>query len=240
MSKIKLPNGFKLNDNIGVHLQIAGIERQTVDEFEECKNGLPDWWHDKGNQLFLARNTRPPSVAYDTTFGPPSGAQIIINKSDVVPHLIVWGLRPFVSIGTNVRFPDSVIACGGLSTVIVDDNTVSTCRSMINCRNGGLVYVGKNGLWASDVSVWTDDMHAILDNTTKKRLNCFGGRIILEHKIWLCEEARIIGDVRIGTNSIIGTRSIVTRDIAAYSLAAGSPAKIIRDNVTWSADDLPP
>ena len=39
--------------------------------------------------------------------------------------------------------------------------------------------------------------------------------------------------VTIGRNSIIGANSVVTRDIPPYSIAVGSPARVVR---TWSRE----
>ena len=51
--------------------------------------------------------------------------------------------------------------------------------------------------------------------------------IILEDNVWLGSTCIIIGGVTIGKNSVIGTGSIVTKDIPANVLAAGNPAKVI-------------
>lgn len=44
--------------------------------------------------------------------------------------------------------------------------------------------------------------------------------------------ATILDKIKIGANSIIGAGSVVTRDIPDGVIAYGSPAKIIRDNIT--------
>ncbi|MFC7000871.1 acyltransferase [Pseudobowmanella zhangzhouensis] len=54
------------------------------------------------------------------------------------------------------------------------------------------------------------------------------GDIILERDVWLGSGVRVLPGVRIGRGSIIGTGSVVTQDIPANVLAAGSPARIIR------------
>jgi acetyltransferase-like isoleucine patch superfamily enzyme len=51
--------------------------------------------------------------------------------------------------------------------------------------------------------------------------------------------ALVRANARIGHNSIIGAKSFVTRDIPPNSLAAGTPAKVIRSGVTWSGEDSP-
>jgi acetyltransferase-like isoleucine patch superfamily enzyme len=42
--------------------------------------------------------------------------------------------------------------------------------------------------------------------------------------VWIAADATVLRGVSIGDHSIIGTRSLVTRDIAAHTLAYGAPA----------------
>ncbi|MDO8773944.1 MAG: DapH/DapD/GlmU-related protein [Burkholderiaceae bacterium] len=47
-------------------------------------------------------------------------------------------------------------------------------------------------------------------------------------KVWIGEGAMILPGVSIGEGAIIGAGAIVTKDIPAYSIAAGNPAKVIK------------
>lgn len=48
------------------------------------------------------------------------------------------------------------------------------------------------------------------------------------NNVWIGCEATIMPGVSIGDGAIIGTRSVVTKDVAPYSIFAGNPAKEIR------------
>ena len=52
--------------------------------------------------------------------------------------------------------------------------------------------------------------------------------IIIEDDVWIGTSAIILKGVTISRGSIIGAGSIVTKDIPEYSIAIGSPAKVIR------------
>ena len=52
------------------------------------------------------------------------------------------------------------------------------------------------------------------------------GDIVLEDDVWLGASVIILPNVRIGKCSVIGTGSVVTKDIPAYSVAIGTPAKV--------------
>ena len=52
--------------------------------------------------------------------------------------------------------------------------------------------------------------------------------VILEDNVWLAARVIVLPGVTIGTNSVIGAGSVVTKDIPPNVLAAGIPAKVIR------------
>lgn len=52
--------------------------------------------------------------------------------------------------------------------------------------------------------------------------------IVLGNDIWIGADSLIMGGITIGDGAIVGAGSIVTKDIPAYAIAVGSPAKIAR------------
>jgi len=54
------------------------------------------------------------------------------------------------------------------------------------------------------------------------------GDITVGNDVWLGFDCVVMQGVRIGDGAIIGARSVVTKDIPPYCVAAGSPARIIR------------
>jgi virginiamycin A acetyltransferase len=58
----------------------------------------------------------------------------------------------------------------------------------------------------------------------------FAGRgdVVVGNDVWIGYDAVIMPGVKIGSGAVIGARSVVTRDIPAYAVAAGNPARVIR------------
>lgn len=54
------------------------------------------------------------------------------------------------------------------------------------------------------------------------------GPIKIGKNVWIGEKASIMAGVTIGDGAIIGANAVVTHDILPYSIAAGCPAKIIK------------
>lgn len=54
------------------------------------------------------------------------------------------------------------------------------------------------------------------------------GDIIIGNDVWIGYDAVIMAGVTIGDGAIIGTRAVVTKDVAPYSIVGGVPAREIR------------
>lgn len=54
------------------------------------------------------------------------------------------------------------------------------------------------------------------------------GDIVIGNDVWIGYEAAIMSGVKIGDGAIIGTRAVVTKDVAPYTIVGGVPAKLIR------------
>lgn len=56
----------------------------------------------------------------------------------------------------------------------------------------------------------------------------FKGDTVIGNDVWIGRECVIMPGVKIGDGAMIATRSVVTKDIPAYTVVAGNPAKIIK------------
>jgi virginiamycin A acetyltransferase len=54
------------------------------------------------------------------------------------------------------------------------------------------------------------------------------GSVQIGHDVWIGVNVTILSGVKIGNGVVIGANSIVTKDIPAYSIVGGNPAKIIK------------
>ena len=58
--------------------------------------------------------------------------------------------------------------------------------------------------------------------------NFGSGAPIVENDVWIGPGVRILGDIVVGSNSVIGANAVVIRDVPANSVVGGVPAKLIR------------
>jgi chloramphenicol O-acetyltransferase type B len=54
------------------------------------------------------------------------------------------------------------------------------------------------------------------------------GDTVVGNDVWIGAEALIMPGIRIGDGAMIGSRAVVTRDVAPYAIVAGNPAREIR------------
>jgi len=77
----------------------------------------------------------------------------------------------------------------------------------------------------------TDADHRFVDPTRPFLHQGFTskGATTLGHNVWLGANSVVTGGVTIGERSVIGAGSVVTSDIPAGVIAAGSPARVLRE-----------
>lgn len=60
--------------------------------------------------------------------------------------------------------------------------------------------------------------------------------VVVENDVWIGHGSIIMSGVTVGTGSIIAAGSVVTKDVAAYSIVGGNPAKLIK--MRFSVDQI--
>ena len=70
--------------------------------------------------------------------------------------------------------------------------------------------------------------HWELDPEYGGKVSTFKGPTIVGNDVWFGFDSTIMPGVHIGDGAIIGTRSVVTKDVEPYTIVAGDPAVFIR------------
>jgi acetyltransferase-like isoleucine patch superfamily enzyme len=129
-------------------------------------------------------------------------------------------ISEFTWINANHRIKDEIEVCFGKNCFIGRRNFFSSGQRIeigpytlttIECKFICSTHIADNPL-VPYIAAGTTYNHSI-----KVGANCFFG-----------VGATVLGNVTIGCGSIIGTGSIVTRDIPPFSIAIGNPAKVIK------------
>ncbi|PIF59338.1 acetyltransferase [Flavobacterium sp. 2] len=117
----------------------------------------------------------------------------------------------FLHIGKNVQINDYV-HIGVAKGVTIGDNTLIASKVFISDHNHGS-YKGEDQSKPEESPIMR-----ILD----------GKEIKIGSNVWIGEFVSILPGVTIGDGAIIGTMSVVTKDVPENSIAIGSPARVIK------------
>ena len=136
-----------------------------------------------------------------------------------------------ISIGSNVFIAEgSWLAAMPLTEfspeLIINDGTNIGHFSHIYATKS--IYIGKKVLIADKVYI-SDNMHCYEDISTPIMEQSIVQKkaVLIGDDSWIGENVCIIG-ASIGKHCVIGANSVVTKDIPDFSVAVGSPAKIIK------------
>jgi acetyltransferase-like isoleucine patch superfamily enzyme len=89
------------------------------------------------------------------------------------------------------------------------------------------VVIGPNCNIGTYVIIMDNDFHHLQPELRQERPP--SAPIILEENVWLGARVIVLRGVTIGKGSVIGAGSVVNKDVPPRTLAAGVPAKIIRE-----------
>ena len=93
---------------------------------------------------------------------------------------------------------------------------------------GDIVEIGEDFTCGRDVVIRSYDGHTICQEGYK-----VSEPIKIGKHVWIGQGATILKGVTIGDGAIIAAGAIVTKDVPAKSIAAGVPAKVVKENVNW-------
>jgi len=154
-----------------------------------------------------------------------------IRKCDIS----IKGNNNKLIIKDGVNIKGSTIEINGNNcSIIFDENSVIGENCYFSSREKDTtITIGKNSMFSRNIKIMTSDGHDIFSNN--ERINPARSITIGEH-VWLADSVTVLKGCHIGSGSIIGISSLVTKDIGENKIAAGIPAVEIKDNIHWDKE----
>jgi acetyltransferase-like isoleucine patch superfamily enzyme len=174
--------------------------------------------------------------------------RMLVPANEARPRLWVkWFVNPFIhkkGRGATIRFrtridvlPFNKFNLGSQSTiesfstinngvgdVLIGDNTLIGMSNVII----GPVTIGNNVIFAQNI-VASGLNHEYSDvNQPIFKQKILVSPIIIEDDCWIAANSVITAGVTIGKHSVVAGGAVVTKSIPPYSVAAGNPAKVIK------------
>ncbi|MCD0473669.1 acetyltransferase [Flavobacterium sp. EDS] len=116
-----------------------------------------------------------------------------------------------ITIGENVQINDYV-HIGAVGSITIGDNVLMASKIYISDHN--------HGSYDNFVSDHPMSIPMLRKPVCKP--------VVIEDNVWIGESVCVLPGVTIGKGCIIGALSVVTKDIPSFSIAVGSPAKVIK------------
>jgi acetyltransferase-like isoleucine patch superfamily enzyme len=131
---------------------------------------------------------------------------------------IRFGRLCWIGDGTKIRSHEGVVEIGA-KTVMGQECTISSYKR---------VRIGEQCVIA-DRAMFIDFDHGVVDvERPIRHQGIYMRETVVGSNVWIGYGACILRGVRVGDNSIVGTNSVVTRDVPANAVVGGVPAKVIR------------
>jgi acetyltransferase-like isoleucine patch superfamily enzyme len=131
---------------------------------------------------------------------------------------IRFGRFTWIGDGTKIRCHEGLVEIGP-KTVFGQECTISAYQR---------VSFGEQCVIA-DRAMFIDFDHGVVDVERPIRLQGIYKRdVVIGSNVWIGYGACILRGVTVGDNAIIGTNSVVTRNVPANAVVGGVPAKVLR------------
>ncbi len=154
--------------------------------------------------------------------------------------IFIQGNNNKIKISNSVRFNK----CGELwiednfGSIEIGNNTSIEETHIAVTEDNSKIFIGQNCLFANNIDIRTGDSHSIIDKHNNKRINQAKDVYIHDH-VWIGAHSSILKGVTLYSDTIVATRSVVTKSYDKSGIIlAGSPAKIVKENVTWKAERI--
>jgi acetyltransferase-like isoleucine patch superfamily enzyme len=153
------------------------------------------------------------------------------RRSVLVPPIRLYG-ETMIFIGDRVTIHTRswlqvLTDCEDVIGLRIGNGTSIGSSSVISAAND--ITIGENVILASNVCI-VDHMHKYKDINLPIGLQGIDkvAPVHIKRNTWIGQNVVILPGVTIGENSVIGANSVVNRNVPDYSVAVGSPAKVIK------------
>lgn len=110
--------------------------------------------------------------------------------------------------------------------LVINNNSYITGESKIYCKN--YIEIGESCAISFNVVIMDSDLHNIY--VEGERINV-DSPVIIKDRVWIGCNTTILKGSFIESGSIIGAGSLVNKHIKSNCIAAGSPCKVIKENI---------
>lgn len=157
---------------------------------------------------------------------PASHSRYIGKPSKYIRYIVCKNI--FLKCGKNVNVERLAYFGTGKNLVIGDNSGLG-----VNCKLHNNSIIGKNVNMGPNCYM-LQSHHVISRTDIPMREQGFSNhvtQVIIEDDIWIGRDVMILGHREIKTGSIIGARTLLTKNFPQFSIVGGNPSKLIRNRI---------
>lgn len=160
------------------------------------------------------------------------GKNMIIEDNVYINALSENGIH----IGDNVSIArDSILICTGViahkgTGISIGSGTGINARAYLSGQGG--IRIGKDVIFGPDVKIFSENHHYTDALLTIKDQGVSRKGVVIGDNCWLGAGVTVLDGVTIGNGCVIAAGSVVSKSIPENSIAAGVPARIIKDRIS--------
>lgn len=153
-----------------------------------------------------------------------SGIHRVIKFSQNEEYQI---FRRKYDISESSKFNGDGIKLYGGGEIVIGDHTYIGQFSFLQSAEGYKIEIGRNCAISHNVKIYTTSYVSDQDFNQVER-KTHNSNVKIGDGVWIGVNVLINPGITIGANAIIGANSVVTKDIPAFAIAGGVPARVIR------------
>lgn len=169
------------------------------------------------------------------------GGRLDLGAGTRLDHATLWVREPAgcrVAIGEASNIECRIVLERPDTTVRIGARTHIGGNTLLDAACG--IEIGDDVLIAFDVLVMDHDSHAlrfadrrddVADWMAGKKdwTHVARAPVRIRDKVWIGARVCILKGVEIGEGAVVGTGSVVTKDVAPWTVVAGNPAAVVRE-----------
>ncbi|MHB0912208.1 MAG: acyltransferase [Armatimonadota bacterium] len=148
-----------------------------------------------------------------------------VKKSRAESHLVMGKNARLIITGSFNVFHDSDIKLFPSATLQLGGGYAMQ-GLQIRCKES--VSIGRNAAIGREAIILDSDFHTMLIEGYQ-----MSQPVIIRDNVWIGARCMVLKGVTIGDGGIVAAGAVVTKDVPSASIAAGVPAKIIKNGVSY-------
>lgn len=188
--------------------KLTGIIRLSAQDIKEC---YPNGYRDENNNIIKWENVLPKNFSVK-----------------------IYGKNNCLNIGASNEFRGVTFTLGNNAEIKTGHNVAINSTWDIVATDGK-ISIGDYCIFGANVTLRTCNGHHIFSALDMERI-CKPRDIKIGNHVWLGKEVMLFGGADIGDGSVLGARTVTSGTIGKNVLAAGIPAKVLREDILWSRD----